>query len=67
MEIRAEQFIDTVQTAALIVTAIAQIYTMLLLRNEIRDAARAMQCFLRRLERLEAKTGAQSSADGSDV
>jgi|HubBroStandDraft_3_1064219.scaffolds.fasta_scaffold31189_4 hypothetical protein len=67
MEIRAEQFIDTVQTAALIVTAIAQIYTMLLLRNEIRDAARAMQSFLRRLERLEAKTGAQSSADGSDV
>jgi hypothetical protein len=40
---------------------------MLLLRNEIRDAARAMQSFLRRLERLEAKTGAHSSADGSDV
>jgi hypothetical protein len=62
-----DQFIDAVQTAALIVTALAQIYTMLLLRNEIRDAARAMQNFLRRLERLEAKTGAQSSADGSDV
>ena len=62
-----DQFIDAVQTAALIVTAIAQIFTMLLLRNEIRDAARAMQNFLQRLERLEAKTGAQSSADGSDV
>jgi hypothetical protein len=61
------EFIDAIQTAAMIVTAIAQIYTMLLLRNEIRDAARAMQSFLRRLERLEAKTGAQSSADGSDV
>ena len=64
MDIRPEQFIDAVQTAAMIVTAIAQIYTMLLLRNEIRDAARAMQNFLQRLERLEAT---QSSADGSDV
>lgn len=32
-------FVDAVQTAALLVTAGAQIYTMLLLRNEMRSAA----------------------------
>jgi hypothetical protein len=38
-----DQFIDAVQTSALIVTAVAQIYTMLLLRNEMRSAARALK------------------------
>ena len=41
--LNAEQFIDAMQTTALIVTAGAQIYTMLLLRNEMRSAARAIK------------------------
>jgi hypothetical protein len=43
MEDHAGAFIDALQTAALIVTAVAQIYTMLLLRNEMRSAARALK------------------------
>jgi hypothetical protein len=44
--LRADQLIDAMQTAALIVTAGAQIYMMLLLRNEMRSAARALQSVL---------------------
>jgi hypothetical protein len=44
--LRAEQLVDALQTAALIVTAGAQIYTMLLLRNEMRSAARALKSVL---------------------
>lgn len=39
MQDHAGAFIDAVQTAALIVTAGAQLYIMLLLRNELRAAA----------------------------
>lgn len=65
--LRPEEWIDAVQTTALIVTACAQIYTMLLLRNEISAVARAIDHVRRRLGQIEAKTGVQSSSDGSDV
>ena len=38
-EDHAGAFIDAVQTAALVVSMMAQIYTMRLLRNELRSAA----------------------------
>jgi hypothetical protein len=64
----ADDLIDAIQTAALIVTAGAQIYTMLLLRNEMREAARALGRVGRRLEKIEATIGLQSSAsDDNEV
>jgi hypothetical protein len=41
-DVRPGQLIDAVQTAALIVSMIAQIYTMRLLRNEFGQVARAL-------------------------
>ena len=61
-DLRPGQIVDTIETAALIVTALAQIYTMLLLRNEMRQAAQAIAGVSRRLEAIEAKTGIQSSS-----
>lgn len=61
-DLRPGQIIDAIQTTALVVTALAQIYTMLLLRNEMRQAARAIAGVSRRLEAIEAKAGVQSSS-----
>jgi hypothetical protein len=65
--LRPEEWIDAVQTTALIVTAGAQIYTMLLLRNEISAVGRAIDHVRRRLGQIEAKIDGQPSSDGSDV
>ena len=43
MIVHAGAFIDAVQTAALLVSMMAQIYMMLLLRNEMRSAAGAIK------------------------
>jgi hypothetical protein len=57
-DMRADQFIDAVQTAALIVTAGAQLYTMLLLRNEMRSAARALNGVIQSLARMGTRVSA---------
>lgn len=75
-----DQFIDAVQTAALIVTAAAQIYTMLLLRNEMRSAARALKSILdgnaevmksldwvwKRIHEIEVRLGVHKGSPGDD-
>jgi hypothetical protein len=72
----AETWIDGIQTAALVVTMLAQIYTMLLLRNEMRSAARALRSVLdgnaevmksldwiwKRIHAIEVKLGIHSGA-----
>jgi hypothetical protein len=67
MPIDADTLVDAVQTAALIVTAGAQIYTMLLLRNEMRAAARVIGRVGRRLEKIEATIGVQSSSSDDEA
>lgn len=78
--LRADQLIDAMQTAALIVTAGAQIYTMLLLRNEMGSAARALKTVLdghdevmrnlnrmwTRIYEIEVKLGIYRSSPGDD-
>ena len=64
MIVHAGAFIDAVQTAALIVSMMAQIYMMLLLRNEMRAAADAISSVGRRLDAME---GERSSSGSSDV
>jgi hypothetical protein len=52
----AGAFIDAVQTAALVVSMMAQIYVLLLLRNEMRTAANAISHVGRRLDTIEARS-----------
>ena len=63
MIVHAGAFIDAVQTAALVVSMMAQIYMMLLLRNEMRAAADAISHVGRRLDAIEKG----SSSGSSDV
>ena len=63
MIVHAGAFIDAVQTAALVVSMMAQIYMMLLLRNEMRAAADAISRVGRRLDAIEER----SSSGSSDV
>jgi hypothetical protein len=74
----AGAFVDAVQTTALIVMAAAQIYTMLLLRNEMRAAADALSRVLdgqaettasiervwSHIHMLEVKTGLHADDNG---
>jgi hypothetical protein len=53
MEDHLGAFIDAIQTTALVVSMMAQIYTMLLLRNEMRAAADAISRAGRRLDAIE--------------
>jgi hypothetical protein len=57
-------WIDVVQTAALVVSMMAQIYVMLLMRNEMRAAADAVTRVGRRLDAMESE---RSSGGSSDV
>lgn len=41
-DVRPDQFIDAVQTVGLVITAVGQVYIIVLLRNEIRRAAAAI-------------------------
>lgn len=78
--LRADQLIDAMQTAALIVTAGAQIYTMLLLRNEMRAFARALKGIAdghaevmksidwlwKRIHEIEVRLGIHKGSPGDD-
>ena len=61
MIVHAGAFIDAVQTAALVVSMMAQIYMMLLLRNEMRAAADAISRVGRRLDAIEERASSGSS------
>ena len=61
MIVHAGAFIDAVQTAALVVSMMAQIYMMLLLRNEMRAAGDAISRVGRRLDAIEERASSGSS------
>ena len=61
MIVHAGAFIDAMQTAALVVSMMAQIYMMLLLRNEMRAAADAISRVGPRIDAIEERASSGSS------
>ena len=66
-DLRPGQIIDAIQTAALIVMAAAQIYTMLLLRNEMRAAAGSVKAVLDSHSAIEARLAKLAESSGRDA
>jgi len=80
LALSGDQMIDAIQTTALIVTAAAQIYTMLLLRNEMRSAAaglksvgeghaevmKAIDGVWKRVHEIEVRLGVHKGSPGDD-